>query len=151
MIQVSVYMVCTYAGQSSFGIGFIAISLGYSTGRLLSFNDRLRDTHSDHPPDLLAFSVIVGLVVRSKIIKVPAPGLFKTIAQDAVYYFLVVFTSHLVFVFFFSFANVSTSSQSSLFFLWLTYTFTEWNHSVHPKFSWLPNSPGLTNALGFSR
>jgi len=110
-------MVCIYVGQSSFGIGFIAISLAYSAERFLSFNDRQRDTHDDHPPDLLAFSVIVCLVIRSKIIKVPTPNLFKTIAQDAMYYFLVVFTSHLVFVFFFSFANVSTSSQASIFFL----------------------------------
>ena len=113
-------MVCTYVGQSSFGIGFIAVSLGYSTERFSLFNDHLRDTHSDHPPDLLAFSVIVYLMVQSKIIKVPTPGLFKTIAQDSMYYFLVVFTSHLVFVFFFSFANVSTLSQFSPFYESLT-------------------------------
>jgi len=107
-------MVCTYVGQSSFGIGFIAVSLGYSTGCFSLFNDRLRDTHSDHPPDLLAFSVIVYLLAQSKINKVPTPGLFNTIAQDAMYYFLVVFTSHLVFVFFFSFASVSILSQPSI-------------------------------------
>ena len=54
-----------------------------------------RDTHSDHPKDLLAFSVIVYLVVRSNVYKVPIPILLKTIAQDATYYFLIIFTSHL--------------------------------------------------------
>jgi len=113
-------MVCVYAGQSSFGIGFIAVSLGYSTERFPLFNDRLKVTHSDHPPDLLAFSVIVYLMVQSKINKVPTPGLFKAIAQDTMYYVLVVFTSHLVFVFFFSFGNVSTLSQFSPFYDSLT-------------------------------
>ena len=80
------------------------------------------DTHSDRPVDLLAFSVIVFLAVRSNITKVPIPRLFKTIAQDATYYFLVIFTSHLVLVTFFWFMNVSISPQSSLFSLRLTQT-----------------------------
>ena len=53
-----------------------------------------RDTYFDHPTDLLAFSVIVYLVVRSNVYRVPIPSLLRTIAQDATYYFLVIFTSH---------------------------------------------------------
>jgi hypothetical protein len=74
-----------------------------------SLAPHLEDIHSDNPPDLLAFSVIVYLVVRSNVNKVPIPGLFKTIAQDATSYFLVIFTSHLLLVLFLLFASVSTS------------------------------------------
>jgi len=69
-----------------------------------------RSSHSDHPADMLAFSVIVYLVVRSKVIKVPIPSLLKTMVQDATYYFLVIFTSHLVLLIFLVFVSVSTPS-----------------------------------------
>ena len=67
---------------------------------------RLGDTHSDHPLDFLAFSVIVYLVVQSNVNKVPIPGLLRIIARDATHYFLVIFTSHLVFIMFLAFASV---------------------------------------------
>ena len=70
----------------------------------------LGDIHSDCPPDFLAFSVVVYLVVRSNVYKVPIPGLLRTIAQDATYYFLVIFSSHLLLVFFLLFASVRISS-----------------------------------------
>ena len=70
----------------------------------------LGDTHPDHPTDFLAFSVIVYLVVRSNVDKVPIPRLLKTIVRDATYYFLVIFSSHLVFMLFLLFANVRISS-----------------------------------------
>ena len=75
---------------------------------------RLGDTHSDHPPDFLAFSVIVYLVVRSNINKAPIPGLFRRIARDATHYFLVIFTSHLMFVMFLAFASVRILQRSSV-------------------------------------
>ena len=71
---------------------------------------RLGGIHPDYPADSLAFSVIVYLVVRSNVNKVPIPRLFKTIARDATYYFLVIFSTHLVFILFFLFANVRISS-----------------------------------------
>ena len=71
------------------------------------------DTHPDHLPDVLAFSVIVFLVVRSNVTKIPLPSLLKTIVRDATYYFLVIFTSHLVTAMFFWFASVSTSNLIS--------------------------------------
>ena len=70
----------------------------------------LGDTHPDHLPDVLAFSVIVFLVVRSNVTKDPLPSILKTIVRDATYYFLILFTSHLVTVIFFWLANVSASS-----------------------------------------
>ena len=70
----------------------------------------LGDTHFNRPTDFLAFSVIVYLVVRSNIYKVPIPSLLRTIAQDATYYFLFIFTSHIVLVAFILFASVRISS-----------------------------------------
>ena len=66
----------------------------------------LVDTYSGRPADLLAFSVIVYLVVRSNVNKVPIPSLLKTIARDATYYFLIIFTSHFVLVMFMAFETV---------------------------------------------
>jgi len=70
----------------------------------------LGDTHSDSPTDFLAFSVIVYLVVRSSAYRVLIPTLLKTIVRDATYYFLVVFTSHLVVVLFLWFVSARISS-----------------------------------------
>ena len=72
------------------------------------------DTDSDHPTDFLAFSVVVYLVVRSNLNKIPIPRLFKTIAQDATYYFLFIFTSHFVLLMFLLFASVRISSYPSI-------------------------------------
>jgi hypothetical protein len=81
---------------------------------------RLGGIRSDHPADILAFSVIVYLVVQSNINKVPIPRLFKIIVQDATYYFLVIFTSHLVFVMFLALESVRISSYFSVISLGLT-------------------------------
>jgi len=97
-------------GQLSVEFGFIAMSLAYGTELLLPFIDHLGDTNFDHSADFLAFSVIVYLVVRSNLKKVPIPSLFKTVAQDATYYFLVIFTSHFLLMFFLWFSSVGTSS-----------------------------------------
>jgi hypothetical protein len=69
---------------------------------------RLGDIHPDRPADFLAFSVIVYLVVRSNVNRIPISGLFKIIVRDATRYFLIIFTSHLVFVMFLAFATVRT-------------------------------------------
>ena len=68
------------------------------------------DTHSDRPIDFLAFSLIVYLVVRSYLQGVPIPKLLKIMVRDATYYFLFIFSSHLVVVLFqwAAFAEVSS-------------------------------------------
>jgi len=68
------------------------------------------DTTSDHLADLLAFLLVVYLVVKSDRDKVPMPILFKTIAEDATYYFLLIFSSHLVVELVFLSARVRISS-----------------------------------------
>jgi len=68
--------------------------------------------HSDHPADFLAFSVIIYIVVRSNINRVPIPWLFRIIVRDATCYFLFIFTSHLLVVLFLWFASVRVSSSS---------------------------------------
>ena len=80
----------------------------------------LEDTHSDHSSDFLAFSLIVYLVVRSNVNNVPIPRLLRIIARDATYYFMVIFTSHLVFVLFLAFASVRIASQCPIISLLLT-------------------------------
>ena len=103
-------MICDFVGRSSMVIALNTMVLAYGTGLFSPFIDHLGDTHSDHHADLLAFSVIVYLVVRSNVTKIPIPSLLKTIVRDATCYFLVIFTSHFVFVIFLFFASVSTSS-----------------------------------------
>ena len=48
-------------------------------------------------------------MVRSNINKVPVPGLLSIIARDATYYFMVIFTLHLVLVLFLVFGSVRIS------------------------------------------
>jgi len=103
------YIVCTFNAKVPLQIGFIAMSLAYGTEFLLLLDHR-EDTRSDHLPDLLAFSVIICIVVRSGMRGVPIPSIFKTITRDAVYYFLVIFTAHLLLVIFLALARVSTTS-----------------------------------------
>ena len=103
-------MICDFVGRSSMVIALNIMVLAYGTELFSPFIDHLGDTHSDHHADLLAFSVIVYLVVRSKVIKVPIPNLLKTMVRDATHYFLVIFTSHLVLLMFLIFVSVSTSS-----------------------------------------
>jgi len=102
-------MMCTFTGNLSAEIAFIAMTLVYGVEFLLPFIDHLGDTRPDHPADVLAFSVIVYLVIWSNVNNVPVPGLFKIIARDATYYFLIIFASHLAAVMFLAFASVSTS------------------------------------------
>ena len=110
MIPLPIYMACTLTGQFSAGIAYIVASLAYGTELLLPFIDYPGGIHSDYPADFLAFSVIVYLVVRSNVTKIPIPSLLKTIVRDATCYFLVIFTSHFVYAMFLFFASVSTSS-----------------------------------------
>jgi len=102
-------MICTFEGRLSVEIGFLTMSLTYGAELLVLSIDHLGDTDPDHPADLLAFLLIIYLVVRSNVKKVPISSLFRTIAQDVTCYFLVIFASHLVPVMFLAFASVSTS------------------------------------------
>jgi len=79
-----IYAMCAFAGSESVEIGYTVISLVY---------------------DLLAFSLIIYLVARSNLNKVPLPELLMIIAQDATWYFLFIFTSHLMVVLFLLFAS----------------------------------------------
>jgi len=107
-IPLPVYVLCNFVGRTFLDIAYNALSLAY--GRKLFVFHPDGEAHSDHPPDLLTFSVIIYLVVRSNVYKVPIPSLLRTIAEDATYYFLVIFTSQLVFVMFVVFANVGILS-----------------------------------------
>jgi hypothetical protein len=103
-------MTCTFGTPLPDGIALTTMSLVYGTKFLLFFELHPGGIRPDHPADLLAFSVIIYLVVRSNVNKIPISGLFKTIVQDATFYFLVIFTSHFVLVMFLIFAKVRISS-----------------------------------------
>ena len=99
---------CTFKGKLPVQIGFITLALAYGMEFLLLLIDHLGVTRSNHLTDLLAFSVIVSVVVRSTVRGVPIPSILRIITRDATYYFLVIFTSHLLLVIFLAFARVST-------------------------------------------
>jgi hypothetical protein len=109
-----VYGLCFFVRHRPLEIGFTAISLIYGEGFPRAFHPE-RDDDSDYPTDLLAFLLIVHLAVRSEVHRVPIPSLLRTIVRDATYYFLFIFTSHLVLMLFLLFASVSISSSSSLY------------------------------------
>ena len=107
-IPLPVYVLCIPVGRAFLDIACNVMSLTYGTKPFAFHPDG--GVHSDHPPDLLTFSVIVYLVVRSNVYKVPIPSLLRIIAQDATYYFLIIFTSQFMFVMFVMFANVGMFS-----------------------------------------
>ena len=109
-VPLPVYMICFFVEDRPLEIGFTAISLVYGTKHFSSLRPHIGDTHPDHPPDSLAFSVIGYLVVRSNVYRVPIPTLLKTIVRDATYYFLVIFSSQLALMMFLLFASVSILS-----------------------------------------
>ena len=106
-IPLPVYTTCIFVQHGPVEIGLTTLSVVYGTKLILFF---ILETPTPIIPDLLVFSVIAYLVIRSYTNGVPVPSLLRTIAQDTTYYFLVLFTSHVMLVLFLSFASVSISS-----------------------------------------
>ena len=102
-IPVTIYQICIFVQHRGLELGVTGLSLVYGTLAVLLKGG----IPSDHAADFLAFSVIVFLVVRSNARKVPLSRLFKIIVQDATYYFLIIFSSHLVLEFTIFLARVS--------------------------------------------
>lgn len=67
-------------------------------------------------PDLAAFAVIIGFGLRNGLnasaMAMSRPGIVKTIVQDATIYFIIIFTSHLVFVLTLVFARVRVTHHN---------------------------------------
>ena len=61
-----------------------------------SLTFRLAGETDNRLPDLLAFLVIIHLALKSGTHQSKLPSLFRTMAQDATLYFLVIFSSHLL-------------------------------------------------------
>jgi len=64
-------------------------------------------------PDLLAFLLIMYTALRSNLYQFQIPSLLRTVAQDATYYFLVIFTSHLLLELTLTLGRVKISSYLS--------------------------------------
>ena len=95
-IPLDAYRLCRLPQFRPGSLGVTTLSLAYGKGTSLSFH-LIGDTYADCPTDLLAFSIVIYLTLRSNLYQFRMPGsLFRTIAQDATLYFLVIFTSHLV-------------------------------------------------------
>ena len=74
-----------------------SISLFYGVLRLFQIYSRGTDAAENmHNSDFLAFSLVFFLAKKSKVPGLGFPSLWEVIARDAVRYFLVIFTSHLV-------------------------------------------------------
>jgi hypothetical protein len=59
--------------------------------------------------DFLAFSLTIFLAKKSRFPGLRGPTIFETIAQDATWYFLIIFTAHLVFEMTLNLGRVSAS------------------------------------------
>ena len=92
-VPLPLFIRCMSTQDAPIELGFIVLSLVYGTNPFFLHSG---DTDFDNSTDILAFSVVVYLVLRSNLNKIPIPRLFRTIAQDATYYFLFIFTSHFV-------------------------------------------------------
>ena len=68
MIPLPIYMACTFTGQFSGAIAFIAASLTYGTELLSSFIDHPGGIHSDYPrlSNLLSHRLSRGTVQRNE-------------------------------------------------------------------------------------
>ena len=67
-----------------------------------------------HEPDFLAFSIIVYLAIKSRQSSAKIPTILGAMAEDATWYFLVIFTSHLVLEITLVFGRVSTAAPLRL-------------------------------------
>jgi len=95
-------------------IGFTTISLFYGTRTPHRFR-LARETETDCLVDLLAFLFIIYLALKSGSFRSGLPNLLKIMAEDAMLYFLVIFTSHLLLELTLIFGSVRTSSHRSVF------------------------------------
>jgi len=105
--------------------------------------------------DLLAFLIVIYVMLHSSIGQVKMPSLFKTIAQDATRYFLVIFTSHLALELTLIFGRPTIQllpATGIVVFLPVMVTrlmLSLKKASVSQREAWTFGEPGLTSAVGF--
>lgn len=73
--------------------------------------DRIDDVH---PPDVLAFSLVVFWARKSGASGLKLSTLLDAIAKDSTYYFMVIFTSHFVLVMTLNLGRVSVAVSLTL-------------------------------------
>ena len=79
----------------------------WCAGIFLNLNPSLGD--NSHDPDSLAFLLIVLLAANQKTRGLKIPMILKTIAKDAMRYFLVIFSAHFAFEMTLNFGRVSAT------------------------------------------
>jgi hypothetical protein len=98
------YHLCIFSRHKVLEVVLTGISLLYGEKQFFEPNKR---TDFACEPDFLAFLVIVFTAKRSRTPGVGTPSLLSIIATDATWYFLVIFTSHVVFAITLDVARVS--------------------------------------------
>jgi len=93
---------------------------------------RLAGTHPDSSPDVLIFSTIVYIALRSNLYQFRIPSLLRTIVQDATHYFLVIFTSQLLLVLTLTLTRVRILSYLHVLSFLLTEALIAFN-PTHPR------------------
>jgi len=128
-IPVEAYRDCTLKPHWPPEIGFTTISLVYGTTSP-PFAFRLAgEIGTDYPTDSLAFGIIVCFALKAGTYRSKVPSLFKVMAEDAMLYFMVIFTSHLLLEMTLIFGSVRTF-QIALFSLSSAETFVAFDQTT---------------------
>jgi hypothetical protein len=111
-IPLDAYHLCVFVQPKSFEIAYASLSLTYGTCKFpLAYSS---DNDTTYTSDFLAFAFIVFYTRRSKVPGVKVRTILDTIAEDATRYFLVIFTSHFVFVMTLNLGRVSPTNRFPL-------------------------------------
>jgi hypothetical protein len=99
-IPLDAYHACAFVQPHTLEIAYTNVSLFYGpcVNFLLPSMGSADPTNTLGTLDLLTFGFIIFFARKSKVPGFKVPTLLDTIAEDATRYFLVIFTSHLVFV-----------------------------------------------------
>jgi hypothetical protein len=85
------------------------LPLLWCVGITLSLNRMALILSTTNKPDFFAFSLIIILANKTKVPGLRVPTIMGTIAEDATWYFLVIFTSHFVLVMTLNLGRVSAT------------------------------------------
>jgi len=124
-----IYRDCTLNPNWPPEIGFTTISLVYGTTSPLFAFRLVGETGTDYLTDSLAFGIIIYLALKSGTYRSKLPSLLKVMAGDAMFYFLVIFTSHLLLEMTLIFGTVRTF-HITLFSLSRTETFVAFDQTT---------------------
>jgi hypothetical protein len=111
-IQLDAYHLCVFVQPLGFEVAFTSLTLTYGTCKWpLTYSS---DADTMDTSDFFAFALIVFYMKKSKVPGVKVRTIWDTIAEDATRYFLVIFTSHFVFMMTLNLGRVSPTNRFPL-------------------------------------